>query len=103
MAQNQTSSELPATMTVSNYPNPFNPTTTISYQLPEKSFVTIKVFDILGKEVATLVNENKSAGYHSVVFDASSTERSRGITSGVYIYTLSANGIVHTKKMLLTK
>ncbi len=90
-------------MSANNYPNPFNPTTTISYQLPEKSFVTLKVFDILGKEVATLVNENKSAGYHTVVFNAGHSERGRGMTSGVYIYTLSANGIVQTKKMLLTK
>lgn len=86
-----------------NYPNPFNPTTTISYQLPKKSFVTIKVFDILGKEVATLVNENKPAGYHNVVFDETRSERGRGITSGIYIYTISANGIVQTKKMLLVK
>jgi|GEM_PF-1505656 len=103
IAQNQTSLELPTSLSVSNYPNPFNPTTTISYQLPEKSFVTLKVFDILGKEVATLVNETKSAGYHTVIFDAGHSERGRGMTSGVYIYTLSANGIVQTKKMLLTK
>lgn len=91
------SNELPTKFEFSNYPNPFNPTTTISYQLPEKSFVTIKVFDILGKEVATLVNENKSAGYYTINFDGSK------LTSGVYIYTLLANGIVQTKKMLLTK
>jgi hypothetical protein len=103
ITQNQTSLELPISRTVSNYPNPFNPTTTISYQLPEKSFVTLKVFDILGKEVAILVNETKSAGYHSVIFDAGHSERGRGMTSGVYIYTLSANGIVQTKKMLLAK
>ncbi|MBS3944787.1 MAG: T9SS type A sorting domain-containing protein [Melioribacter sp.] len=104
MAQNQTSlEELPTSLSVNNYPNPFNPTTTISYQLPEKSFVTLKVFDILGKEVETLVNENKSAGYHTVIFDAGHSERGRGMTSGVYIYTISANGIVQTKKMLLTK
>lgn len=97
------SSELPDKLEVSNYPNPFNPTTTISYQLPEKSFVTIKVFYILGKEVATLVNENKLAGYHTVNFNASHSERGRGMTSGVYIYTISANGIVKSKKMLLAK
>lgn len=103
LAQNQKNFELPSTLNISNYPNPFNPTTTISYQLPEKSFVTIKVFDILGKEVATLVNENKPAGYHTVNFDASHSERGRGMTSGVYIYTISANGIVLSKKMILTK
>lgn len=103
MAQNQTCLELPTTVTVSNYPNPFNPTTTISYQLREKSFVTLKVFDILGKEVTTLVNENKPAGYHTVNFDASRSERGRGMTSGVYIYTIQANGVIQSKKMLLTK
>ena len=95
--------EIISSYSVNNYPNPFNPTTTISYQLPEKSFVTLKVYDILGKEVTTLVNETKSAGYHSVIFDAGHSERGRGMTSGVYIYTISANGIVQTKKMLLTK
>jgi len=50
-----------------------------------------------------LVNENKSAGYHTVIFDAGHSERGRGMTSGIYIYTISANGIVQTKKMLLTK
>jgi len=97
------SNELPNKFDLSNYPNPFNPTTTINYQLPEKSFVTLKVFDILGNEIATLVNENKPAGYHSVIFDAGHSERGRGMTSGVYIYTLSANGIVQSKKMLLAK
>lgn len=86
-----------------NYPNPFNPTTTISYQLLEKSFVTIKIYDILGKEIATLVNEDKPAGYHTVTFDSGQLNRGQVITSGVYIYTLYANGIVQSKKMLLAK
>lgn len=97
LAENQISLELPATTKINNYPNPFNPTTTISYQLPENSFVTIKVFDLLGKEVATLVNEIKPAGYYSVNFNGSK------LSSGIYIYTLSANGIIYTKKMLLAK
>lgn len=113
LTQSQISFELPSTLTANNYPNPFNPTTTIGYQLPERGFVTIKVYDILGKEVATLVNETKPAGYHTVSFsavsgsasggDASHSERGRGMTSGVYIYTIQANGIVLSKKMLLTK
>ncbi|MEW6508251.1 MAG: T9SS type A sorting domain-containing protein, partial [Bacteroidota bacterium] len=103
VAYNQTSLELPATLRVSNYPNPFNPTTTISYQLPEESFVTLKVFDILGREVATLVNEHKPAGMYNVTFNARHPGQSREITSGVYIYTLSANGFVLSKKMLLAK
>ncbi len=91
------SNELPANYSISNYPNPFNPATTINYQLPENGFVTLRVYDLLGKEVATLVNENKSAGYHKVTFDASK------LTSGVYIYTINANNFIQSKKMLLTK
>ncbi len=89
--------ELPTVYSITNYPNPFNPTTTINYQLPENGFVTIKVYDLLGKEVATLVNENKSAGYYKVDFNASK------LTSGVYIYTITANNFVQSKKMLLMK
>lgn len=90
-------SNLPEEYFISNYPNPFNPMTTINYQLPENGFVTIKVFDILGKEIETLVNENKSAGYYKVNFDGSN------LTSGVYIYTIRVNGITESKKMLLAK
>ncbi len=91
------SNELPANYSISNYPNPFNPTTTINYQLPENGFVTVKVYDLLGKEIATLVNENKSVGYYRVNFDASK------LTSGVYIYTITANNFIQSKKMLLMK
>ncbi len=80
-----------------NYPNPFNPTTTINYQLPQTGFVTLKVYDILGKEVAALVNEQKNQGRYSVNFDASH------ISSGVYIYQLRVNDYVSSKKMLLLK
>ncbi len=89
--------ELPTEYSISNYPNPFNPTTTIKYQLPEAGTVTIKVYDILGKEVAELVNETKAAGYYEVNFDASK------LTSGVYIYTIRANKYFESKKMVLTK
>ena len=89
--------EVPNEYSITNYPNPFNPTTTINYQLPENGFVTIKIYDVLGKEVATLVNENKSAGYYNVSFDASK------LTSGVYIYTITANNFTLSKKMLLMK
>ena len=85
------------TKLLSNYPNPFNPSTTIKYQLKEPGFVTLKVYDILGKEVATLVNENKGAGYYTVNFDASK------LASGLYIYRLEVNNFVESKKMLLTK
>lgn len=80
-----------------NYPNPFNPSTVISYQLPVSGFVTLKVFDMLGNEVATLVNQEKSAGGYEMTFDAA------GLTSGVYFYRLQAGNYVETKKMLLVK
>jgi hypothetical protein len=89
--------EVPAEYSITNYPNPFNPTTTINYQLPENGLVTIKVYDMLGKEVATLVDGNRTAGYHNVTFDASR------LTSGIYIYTITANNFVQSKKMLLMK
>jgi len=80
-----------------NYPNPFNPSTTIEYQLPEMSFVTIKVYDILGREVATLVNEEKPMGSYEVQFI------SNGLTSGIYFYQLKAGDFVETKKMILLR
>jgi photosystem II stability/assembly factor-like uncharacterized protein len=80
-----------------NYPNPFNPTTTLSFAIPSSSFVTLKVFDVLGREVATLVNETKAAGIHFVDWNAV------GHPSGLYFYRLSANGITELKKMMLLK
>lgn len=80
-----------------NYPNPFNPSTTIKYQLQEISFVTIKIYDVLGKEVATLVNEGKTAGNYEVEFNGA------GLTSGIYFYTLTAGSIRETKKMIYLK
>jgi len=81
-----------------NYPNPFNPMTTIGYRLPTESFVTLKVFNLLGQEVAQLVNnEKKAAGTHLVAFNASR------LTSGVYFYQVSAGSFVSTKKMVLLR
>jgi hypothetical protein len=80
-----------------NYPNPFNPSTVISYQLPVSSDVTMKVYDVLGNEVATLVNEEKPAGSYEVEFSAD------GLTSGIYFYTINAGSFVETKKMILMK
>jgi len=80
-----------------NYPNPFNPSTVISYQLPVTSKVVLKVYDVLGNEVATLVNEEKSSGNYEVEFNAS------GLTSGIYFYQLQAGSFVETKKMVLLK
>ncbi|MBK7632056.1 MAG: 5'-nucleotidase C-terminal domain-containing protein [Ignavibacteriales bacterium] len=80
-----------------NYPNPFNPTTTINYSIPKAGNVELKVYDILGNEVANLVNQEMAPGNYSANFDASS------FASGIYIYTLRTNNFVQTKKMLFLK
>lgn len=80
-----------------NYPNPFNPSTKISYQMPVDGHVTIKVFDVIGKEVATLVDDNLPAGYYDITFNADM------LPSGIYFYRLTANGYVSVKKMVLMK
>ena len=80
-----------------NYPNPFNPTTKIRYQIPDESFVIIKVYDILGNEVANLVNEKKESGVYEVELNSS------GLSSGTYIYRIVAGNFTATKKMLLMK
>ncbi len=81
-----------------NYPNPFNPNTTIEYEVPEKSFVTIKIYDILGREVQTLVNnEEKVRWKYKIVFDASI------LASGVYFYRIQAGNFTETKKMMVLK
>jgi len=80
-----------------NYPNPFNPYTTIEYQIPEISLVTLKVYDVLGNEITTLVNEEKPAGSYEVEFDATT------LPSGVYFYRLQAGDFFETKKMVLMK
>ncbi len=80
-----------------NYPNPFNPATTIKYQLPQDGFVTLKIFDALGREVKTLVSEFKNKGYYSTNFDGTN------LSSGMYIYQLKAGSFISTKKMLMIK
>ncbi|MBK9098439.1 MAG: T9SS type A sorting domain-containing protein [bacterium] len=88
-----------------NYPNPFNPTTTIKFQIPEMSFVTLKVYDVLGNEITTLINEEKPIGNYEIEFDGSA------LTSGVYFYKLQAVNpskgsgqvFVDTKKIVLLK
>jgi len=80
-----------------NYPNPFNPRTTIRFQLPISGQVSLRVYDILGNEVATLVNEEKNAGNYQVDF------YSEGLSSGIYFYKLQADGFVETKKLILIK
>ena len=80
-----------------NYPNPFNPSTTIRYQIPEDGLVTLKIYDILGREVKTLVNEVKTKGRYEVTFDASS------LASGLYIYEITSGSYKASKKMTLIK
>jgi hypothetical protein len=80
-----------------NTPNPFNPSTIINYQVPNAGFVSLKVYDLLGREVSTLVNEVKTQGKYSVTFDASN------LTSGIYIYQLKSNGFSSVKKMVLMR
>jgi len=103
---------LPSTFTLGqNYPNPFNPSTTIHFSVPSSEFVTLKVFDVLGNEVATLINEEKPAGSYEVDFDAVGTGRDLSLSSGIYFYQLSVGGpetssgqrIIQTRKMILVK
>jgi hypothetical protein len=80
-----------------NYPNPFNPMTSIKFAIPENSFVKISVFDVIGREICVLVNQEKTAGNYIVDFDASQ------LSSGIYYYRLEAKDFVEVKKMMLLK
>ena len=84
-----------------NYPNPFNPSTKISWQSPVGGWQTLKVYDILGNEVATLVNEYRNAGSYEVEFNSASSIKN--LASGIYFYRLQAGDYVETKKMILLK
>ncbi len=80
-----------------NYPNPFNPTTSIQYAVGDRQFVSLKVYDVLGREVATLVNEEKKPGTYEVKFDGSD------LSCGIYFYRIQAGSFVQTRKMILIK
>jgi hypothetical protein len=80
-----------------NYPNPFNPTTTVSYELPKRAYVSLKIFDVAGREVLTLISELQNSGPHSVQFDGSP------LPSGVYYYRLASGGYAQTKSFILIK
>lgn len=82
---------------VQNYPNPFNPTTTIKYELPQESYVIIKLYDTLGQEVKNLVDSNKAAGIYTFIFD------STNLASGIYFYRMQAGNYIQTKKMIILK
>ena len=95
---NEVNIGIPAKFELSqNYPNPFNPTTNVEFGIPDLGYVSLKVYNASGKEVATLVNEVKTAGYYTVNFNASN------LSSGVYFYSLSVNNFTATKKMMLLK
>jgi hypothetical protein len=92
------SSELPSKFNLAqNYPNPFNPSTTISFSLPSKSFVSLKIFDVVGREVKTLVSQELSAGNYKQQWNAN------GMPSGVYFYRLQSGSFTETKKLILLK
>ncbi len=94
----ETQNNIPVVHSVEqNYPNPFNPTTTIRYSVPKEELVTLKVYNIIGEEVATLVNGIKQAGNYNLVFDASN------FSSGVYLYRLQAGNFTQVRKMIITK
>ena len=93
-----TTNEVPTKFTLlQNYPNPFNPVTTIEFRIPESGLVSLKIYDLLGREVKTLVNEEMQPGNYTIKLDASS------LSSGIYFYTLTAGEFVSTKKMVLLK
>ncbi len=90
--------EMPSKFTLEqNYPNPFNPSTVINYQLPANCFVTLKVYDVIGRNVATLISERQNAGEHSAIFNGV------GLPSGVYLYRLTAGNLSQTRKLMLIK
>jgi hypothetical protein len=95
---NKNSNKTPTSYSLNqNYPNPFNPVTKINFELPKSGLVTLKVYDVLGKEVSTLVNEIRKAGDYSIDFNGSA------LSSGVYFYKIEANGYTDMKKMMLIK
>ena len=94
----ETKTGIPAEFTLSqNYPNPFNPSTTINYGITKRTFVELRIYDILGREVELLVNEEQDAGYYELDFNASK------LSSGIYLYQIKAGNFIETKKMILLK
>ena len=85
-----------------NYPNPFNPGTTLRYALPINGMVTIIIYDMLGREVKTLINQNQNAGYKSVIWNATN-DNGKPISAGIYLYQIHAGEYMQTKKMVLLK
>ncbi|MDP7437601.1 MAG: T9SS type A sorting domain-containing protein, partial [Candidatus Marinimicrobia bacterium] len=84
------------------YPNPFNPTTTLRYDLPEQAYVNIIIYDLLGRQVKTLINQTQDAGFKSVIWNATN-DYGKPVSAGVYLYNIQAGEFVQTKKMVLLK
>ncbi|MBE0570729.1 MAG: T9SS type A sorting domain-containing protein [Ignavibacteriaceae bacterium] len=96
--EDENKSNIPTEYSLSqNYPNPFNPSTNIGFRISDRGYVSLKVFDILGNEVVTLVDEEKEPGVYEVQFDASN------LSSGIYYYKLVSGNFIETKKMVLIK
>ena len=85
-----------------NYPNPFNPVTTLRYDLPENGHINITIYDMLGRQVKTLINQTQEAGYKSVIWNATN-DYGKPVSAGVYLYQIQSNGFIQTRKMLLLK
>ena len=85
-----------------NYPNPFNPSTQIKYDIAEDSFVSITIYDVMGRKIRSLMNTSQTAGYHTISWDARN-DIGEGVSAGMYIYTIQAGEFRSTKKMVLLK
>ena len=85
-----------------NYPNPFNPRTTLNFDLPENGLVTIIIYDMLGREVRNLINQTQDAGYRSVIWNATN-DYGKPVSAGIYLYQIQAGEYISTKKMVLVK
>jgi len=85
-----------------NYPNPFNPVTKLRYDLPENGHVNITIYDMLGREVKTLINQTQNAGYRSIIWDATN-DYGKPVSAGIYLYQIQAGEYMRTKKMVLLK
>ena len=85
-----------------NYPNPFNPVTTLRYDLPEQTHVNIIIYDMLGRKIRTLINEQQDPGYKSLIWNATN-DYGKPVSAGIYLYQIQAGEYISTKKMVLLK
>ena len=85
-----------------NYPNPFNPITTLRYNLPENGHVNVTIYDMLGRQVKTLINKTQDAGYKAVIWNATN-DYGKPVSAGIYLYQIQAGEYISTKKMVLLK